>query len=59
MLPSQVRAVMIAADADPPGEKAACAAALRWQREGRTVRIARPGKHGSDFNDILCGGNNA
>ena len=29
-------------------------AALRWMREGRRVRIARPPR-GSDFNDMLLG----
>jgi putative DNA primase/helicase len=55
VLPPEVRAVVIAADADPPGEEAAQHAALRWQREGRTVRIARPDHPGADFNDILRG----
>lgn len=52
VLPAEVRRVVIAADADPPGERAAQAAALRWQREGRTVEIARPDKPGLDFNDV-------
>lgn len=53
VLPAEVRAIVIAADADPPGERAAQAAALRWQAEGRAVRIARPDKPGRDFNDLL------
>jgi phage/plasmid primase-like uncharacterized protein len=57
-LPAEVRRVVIAADADPPGERAAQQAALRWRAEGRTVRIARPEKAGCDFNDILRGGKN-
>ena len=52
VLPHEVRNVVIAADPDPPGEKAARAAALRWIAQGRTVHIARPNGHG-DFNDIL------
>jgi phage/plasmid primase-like uncharacterized protein len=52
-LPAEVRRVTIAADADPPGERAARSAALRWRREGRTVLIARPDKPDCDFNDIL------
>ena len=52
-LPAEVRRVTIAADRDRPGEQAARQAALRWQREGRTVRIARPDKPGCDFNDVL------
>ncbi len=54
-LPAEVRRVTIAADADKPGEEAAQQAALRWQREGRTVRIARADKPGCDFNDVLRG----
>jgi putative DNA primase/helicase len=42
ILPMAVRAVVIAADPDAPGEQAANAAAKRWQAEGRHVRIARP-----------------
>jgi putative DNA primase/helicase len=59
VLPPEVRRVIIAADADKPGERAAREAALRWQREGRTVQIASPEKPGCDFNDILRGGENA
>lgn len=51
-LPSHVRMVTILADADPPGEQAAQAAATRWTREGRRVLIARP-PEGKDFNDLL------
>jgi putative DNA primase/helicase len=53
ILPPSVRAVVIAADADATGEKAADAASERWQRDGRKVRIARPSGPGQDFNDIL------
>lgn len=53
VLPVEVRAVVIAADADEPGERAAREAALRWQREGRKVRVARPDQAGRDFNDVL------
>jgi phage/plasmid primase-like uncharacterized protein len=53
VLPADVRRVVIAADPDPPGERAARTAALRWKNEGRTVQIARPDKPGCDFNDIL------
>ena len=58
-LPADVRRVVIAADADPAGERAARSAALRWQREGRTVEIARPDKPGCDFNDLLRGAQHA
>jgi putative DNA primase/helicase len=55
VLPPEVSAVLIAADPDPPGEKAAQDAAKRWQAEGRRVRIARPTGKG-DFNDLLRDG---
>lgn len=51
-LPECIREVVVLADADPPGEAAAEAAARRWQSEGRRVRIARP-PVGKDFNDAL------
>jgi phage/plasmid primase-like uncharacterized protein len=53
MLPPTVQAVVIAADADAAGDKAAEAAAMRWRKEGRRVRIARPDRPGRDFNDVL------
>jgi phage/plasmid primase-like uncharacterized protein len=53
-LPREVRAVVIAADADPPGQRAASDAAARWQAEGRRVRIATPDRAGADFNDLLA-----
>ena len=54
-LPEAVREVIVLADGDDPGEAAARECALRWQREGRRVRIARPPR-GQDFNDMLAGG---
>ena len=53
-LPKDVRDVIVLADGDDPGEAAARDCALRWKREGRRVRIARPPK-GMDFNDMLVG----
>jgi hypothetical protein len=53
-LPPIVRKVVVLADGDDAGEAAACGAALRWTREGRSVRIARPPR-GLDFNDVLLG----
>jgi hypothetical protein len=49
--------VTIAADNDDGGvgRAAAFAAADRWHREGRTVRVAFP-KFGCDFNDMLRNG---
>ncbi len=51
-LPKDVRDVIVLADGDAAGEAAARNCALRWKREGRRVRIARPPK-GLDFNDML------
>ena len=51
-LPDVVSEVIVLADGDDPGEAAALDCALRWRREGRRVRIARPPR-GSDFNDVL------
>jgi hypothetical protein len=53
-LPKDVRDVIVLADGDDPGESAARDCALRWKREGRRVRIARP-PQGMDFNDMLLG----
>ena len=52
ILPPEVRTVIITADGDEPGEKAAQVAARRFIVEGRTVKIARP-PQGMDFNDLL------
>ena len=53
-LPKVVRDVIVLADGDEAGEAAARDCALRWKREGRRVRIARP-PQGLDFNDMLTG----
>jgi len=53
-LPDDAREIVVLADGDDPGEAAAQACALRWNREGRQVRIARPPR-GLDFNDLLVG----
>ena len=53
-LPRDVREVIVLADGDEAGEAAARDCALRWKREGRRVRIARP-PQGMDFNDVLLG----
>ena len=52
VLPQEVREVVIAADGDEPGEKAAREAAQRFLTEGRKVKIARAPK-GMDYNDVL------
>ncbi|MBE9604722.1 toprim domain-containing protein [Acetobacteraceae bacterium H6797] len=46
--------LLIAADADPPGEAAAWASTQRWRGEGRSVRIAKPNRPGDDFADIAA-----
>jgi len=53
-LPGCVRDVIVLADGDDPGEAASRDSALRWMRQGRRVRIARPPR-GLDFNDVLLG----
>ena len=53
VLPDIVRAVVIAADADGPGRRAADEAARRWRAAGRRVRVATPDAPGQDFNDLL------
>jgi len=51
-LPGSIREIIIAADHDGPGLKAARAALARWRAEGRAVKIARPQTPGQDFNDL-------
>lgn len=51
LLPSDVREVLIAADADEVGLDAAEEAASCWHAEGRKVRIVKP-PEGLDFNDL-------
>ena len=53
-LPKDVRDVIVLADGDAAGEAAARDCSLRWKRQGRCVRIARP-PQGLDFNDMLLG----
>ena len=53
-LPPEIQEVIVLADGDEAGERAAKTAALRWTREGRLVRIARP-PAGVDCNDMLMG----
>lgn len=50
-VPEIVRTIIIAADADTPGERAARMAAQRFLHQGLRVRIARPAT--GDFNDML------
>ena len=51
-LPPCISDIIILADGDDAGEKASRIAALRWKRQDRRVRIARP-PSGMDFNDLL------
>jgi len=53
-LPPEIQEVIVLADGDDAGEAAARTAAVRWRREGRLVRIARPPAR-MDFNDMLMG----
>ncbi len=50
-LPPDVEDVVIAADRDAAGLRAAAALARRLEAEGRNVEIRRP--HKGDFNDVL------
>jgi putative DNA primase/helicase len=52
VLPPEARRVVIAADPDDAGRKAARDAWIRWRAEGREVRVAVPDGAG-DFNDLL------
>ena len=51
-LPPQIRSVVIAADPDEPGRRAAAGAWHRWVGENRRVRISTPNSD-TDFNNIL------
>ena len=51
-LPEEARDIIILADGDDAGTAAANAAASRWHREDRRVRIAQA-PTGTDFNDLL------
>jgi phage/plasmid primase-like uncharacterized protein len=44
--------ILLAADHDDAGLRAANTAAEKWTRQGRTVRIAVPPQPGTDFNDM-------
>lgn len=55
ILPDGARDIVIACDRDPSGvgESKARAAACRWVREGRRVRLLIPNRIGTDPNDLL------
>jgi phage/plasmid primase-like uncharacterized protein len=50
--PAEAREIILAADADPVGQREAWAAADAWQAQGRRVRVATPDTIGQDFNDL-------
>ena len=52
ILPPEVREVTFCCDGDDPGSEAARAAAQRFVREGRSVKICSA-PAGRDFNDVL------
>jgi putative DNA primase/helicase len=58
ILPPEATHVVICADHDlsGTGQRAADLAARRFMAEGRRVRVAKPPKGGTDFNDLLRGG---
>jgi phage/plasmid primase-like uncharacterized protein len=57
ILPAEASHIVICADHDANGvgERAARDAATRWLAECRRVRVAKPPKLDSDFNDVLTG----
>jgi hypothetical protein len=55
ILPPAATHVVICADHDGVGKRAANDAADRWLAEHRRVRIAIPPEPGTDFNDVLTG----
>jgi len=57
-LPPEASTVLICADNDANGvgQRAANEAAERFLREGRQARIAMPPMTGTDFNNVLNGG---
>ena len=54
-VPEPTATILIAADADAPGEKAARECALRLARAGKRVKVIRPPTPDTDFNDLLTG----
>jgi len=50
--------IIIAADHDEPGLKAASKLADRLVKQGYKVKIMKPYEEGKDFNDVLSGGKN-
>lgn len=55
ILPVHVQEIIIAADHDPAGLRAAYNAAEQWTSIGKKVRVSFPKEPGKDFNDCLKG----
>ncbi len=53
VLPDTVQKIIMAADHDEAGLKAAYESAGLWTHRGYSVRIIMPPAHGQDFNDLL------
>jgi hypothetical protein len=53
VLPSDIQKVVIFADRDLAGLKAAASACERFRKEGRESGILVPNERGQDFNDAL------
>jgi len=56
VLPDDIE-VLVFADGDEPGEKAACEATRKFIEQGKKARVVRA-PSGSDFNDVLRNGTN-
>ena len=56
VIPESASAILIAADSDQVGLRAAGKLAQRAQSTGRKVRIIQPTKHQGDWNDLLVSG---
>jgi hypothetical protein len=52
-LPAGLTHLLITADADPPGQRAAWAAADAFATRGLRVEVLTPDADGTDFNDVL------
>jgi phage/plasmid primase-like uncharacterized protein len=52
-LPDSVGEVLVAADNDAPGQRAAWEAADAFMAQGRRVQVIRPDNPGEDFNDLI------